>query len=284
MLTWKSKVMKKEIKNQLRKGLTFFSLSVFLLVGSCFEIKYIIQPDAVEPNSSFNVKLCVQISDFNRSDPESCHGVFGILLPEGWAVKDSIEYSLDLEDPYVRMEGVYCYNDTIVSFLDTCFGECPSGYYWWAAKSSGEVTLILRDSAYINITVLTDSKRGEFKTKYIVGDDSQNDKLKSNDPVGIVDESDFIAIQVVATDVKNTWQNEAWEVYPNPSHGELFLQQNDLSGDVTMHIYDLNGKLQKSAVLWESLTRVDLNSLSKGTYLVALEKHGKMKTQKLIIL
>jgi len=275
--------MKKEFRKQFRKRLIFFSLGIFLLTGGCFEIKYVIQPDTVEPNSSFNVKLCVEISDYTRDDPEITHGVIGIMLPEGWTVEDSIEYSIDPGDPYTSLSGFFSYNDTIVSFLDTCYGECPTGYYWWAAKSSGEISLILRDSAFVNITILTDSQVGEFKTKYIVGDDSHYAKTKSNNPVGIVDESDLISIQVVVTDVKNTSQNEAWKIYPNPSNGELFIQQNDLSGDVVMRIYDLNGTLQKSAILFDDLSTLHLDDFPKGAYIVSLQKKGEIKTKKIII-
>ena len=50
-----------------------------------------------------------------------------------------------------------------------------------------------------------------------------------------------------------------------------------------MRVYDLNGRIQKSDILRESLNSVDLSALSKGTYIISLENHGEVKTKRLII-
>ncbi len=62
----------------------------------------------------------------------------------------------------------------------------------------------------------------------------------------------------------NSFEADVLTVYPNPSHGEIFIG-NGNSGLLSIDIYDLTGKIVLQV---ETAHRVELNSLEKGTYFV----------------
>ena len=277
--------MKKTIINisGFRNILIFTFLGVILLIAGCYTIAYVIQPGVVEPDTAFNVTLQVQPSEGDWGDHFSSYGVLGILLPEGWTVQDSIQYVLDFQEEFDTVSGYLCYNDTVASFLDSSLSQSPNGYYWWGAKSIDVINLFAFKEGFIQITLMTDSVVGDFNLRYFLGDYSDNYKKNPDDPFGIKDSTEFLSIKVDRLNAIKTWQNEDWKVFPNPSDGVVFIEQQGVDADVTMRIFDLNGKLQKSAVLLKSLSRVDLGDCPKGTYIVSLEKKGEIKTQKIII-
>ena len=268
--------------NGIRKILIVFTLSIFLIVGGCYEISYIIQPDVVSPNSAFNVKICVQLTQgYEPTDYFPGYGILGILLPEGWTVKDSAEY---LNNGLNNQDGFLCYDESVVSFLESNADQPPAGYYWWGAKSTDQIDIAHMDSGLVNLTILTNENTGRFITKFIVGDDVDYNKVSPEDPFGIVEESTLLPIKVDITQLAaNSWKNEEWKVYPNPSNGKIFIQHEHFTDNVTLKIYDLNGILHKSEVLLKSLNCIDLSSVSKGTYIISLEKQGEIKTKKIII-
>jgi len=272
------------MKNLINNKLIFICLGLILFISGCYTIAYVIQPSVIDPESAFNVTICVHpVLDEYRDDYLPNYGILGILLPEGWTVVDSVKYTLNMEEPYDPQSGFFTYNDSVVSFLDSSFSKSPTGYYWWGAKTFEQISLLTLDEGFVYISILPDSTVGEFNLKYALGDDSEYYKIKPEDPFGIRDSTELLPIEVVLSDVSISRQNDEWKVYPNPSNGEIFVQQSNMIGEVTMKLYDLNGKLQKSAVLKESLSRLDLNDISKGTYVISLEKEGKIKTKKLIV-
>ncbi|WP_167604930.1 T9SS type A sorting domain-containing protein [Maribellus sediminis] len=275
--------MKKSFTNnkRLRKHL-IICLGIILFISGCYKIAYIIQPTQVNPESTFNVTICIEPDyDGERDDYFPSYGILGILLPEGWTVEDSIEYVINWQDS--SLGGFILQNDGVDVFLDSIYAPREPGYYWWGAKSIDVMTLFGMEDGFIYIKISTDSVLGDFKLRYFLGDTDKYYKRNSEDPFGIKDSSDFMPIKVDLSDGVKSWSQVEWNVYPNPSNGEVFVQQDDLSGDVTLKVYDLNGRLQKSTVLCESLSRVDLSTLSKGTYIISLEKKGDLKTKKIII-
>ncbi len=272
------------MKNLVNNKLVFISLGLILFISGCYTIAYIIQPNSVYPDSAFNVTICIHPSDEGlRGDGSSAYGILGIQLPVGWTVLDTVEYFLSVQEPYEPMSGYLLYNDSVVSFLDTSFSQSPPGYYWWGAQSFEEVNLLTLDEGFIYINIMPDSVLGEFSLKYVLGDDGIYYKRKPEDLFGIRDSTELMPIQVVISDVVNLREDVEWTVYPNPSDGEIFVQQGDFNGDAILKIYDMNGKLLKSTLLRESLSRVDLSDISQGAYIISLEKKDQIKTKKLII-
>ncbi|WP_167615960.1 T9SS type A sorting domain-containing protein [Maribellus sediminis] len=277
--------MKKSFTNnkRLRKHL-IICLGIILFISGCYKIAYIIQPTQVNPESAFNVTVCIEPSpDAGRDDFSPSYGVLGIMLPKGWTVLDSIKYTLNLQEPYSSSSGFLFYNDSVASFLDSVYDTGSSEYYWWGAKSEYKMSLITLEEGFVYITIITDSVIGEFNLKYALGDDGPYSSITPKAPYVFTDRTGLMPISVDYGSAVKSWSQVKWNVYPNPSNGEVFVTQDDLSGDVTLKVYDLNGKLQKSTVLSESLSRVDLSTLSKGTYIISLEKKGEIKTKKIII-
>lgn len=266
----------------IRSSLIVFFLGIILITGGCYLIDYIVQPAVVRPNSAFNVKIAIKPDVENTEDYESGTGILGIILPEGWIVKDSIAYSVSGSGS--DQVGVFCSDAGVVSFLNSYATQPPSGYRWWGAKSNDVIDLRNYKSGVVNLTILTNEKLGQFKTKYILGDDNDWNKQKLEDQFTIMAQSDFMPITVDFTEsTVNSWINEVWEVYPNPSEGQIYIRQASLTDGIVMKVYDLNGKLQKSGVLRESLNSVDLSFLSKGMYIISLEKDGEVKSKQLVI-
>jgi hypothetical protein len=271
-------------QKKIRDALIVFALSIFLMFGGCYTIAYIIQPDVVSPNSAFDVKICVRLSgDYEDSDYFPAYGFLGILLPEGWTVKDSVKYTEKMYQS-TNKDGYFRYNDDAVYFLKNYVSSPPEGYYWWGAKTIEKLDIASLDSGFIHLTIFTDDKAGQFNTKYILGDDTDWNKMIIGDLFGKVTESDLIPVKSgTVTHATTSWKNEEWKLYPNPSNGQIFIKQPNFSDEVIMKIYDLYGRLQKSEILHESLTRIDLSTFSKGTYIVSIEKQGETKTQKITI-
>jgi hypothetical protein len=66
--------------------------------------------------------------------------------------------------------------------------------------------------------------------------------------------NEFIPIRVDITDHSGTSRvNEERQLFPHPSRGQVCIRQESVSEEITMNIYDLNGRLQKSDILRESL-------------------------------
>jgi hypothetical protein len=265
----------------IRNSLIAFLLGLFLIVGGCYTIKYVIQPTIVRPESTFNVKIVLESPDGeNTEEYESGFGILGILLPEGWTATDSIPYSIE----GTNQKGVFCFNAGVVSFLNSYAITTPPEYHWWGAKSRDMINLANFDTGYVNITILTNEKLGTFKTKYVFGDDNEWNRQRIEDPYAIMTSSDYIPIKVDITEYTGiTWENEEWEVYPNPSKGQVYIRVANLSDRIVMKVYDLNGRIQKSEVLRESLNYVDLSALSKGIYIISLDKKGEIKTKRMVI-
>ena len=268
---------------RVRNSLVLFFLGIFLVVGGCYTIKYVIQPDVVAPNSSFDVKIVAKQTESGEPDPEfeNGYGIMGILLPDGWIVKDSIPYS----GFGVNQQGYFYNNSGVEAFLKK-YETPPTGYHWWGAKSNYVIYIADLDTGFVNLTIFTNDKTGEFKTKYVFGDDNEWRKSSLENLYTIMSpRSDFIPITVesLSSHSGDTWISEDWEVYPNPSNGQITIRQGNFYDSVVMKVYDLNGRVQKSEILRESITQVNLVNLSKGTYILSLDKKGEVKTKRIII-
>jgi hypothetical protein len=70
-------------------------------------------------------------------------------------------------------------------------------------------------------------------------------------------------------------------VYPNPFTGEINIE-NSLANSVRFRIYNSTGQMVYSSVTNESKTRVNLNSLGKGTYFLILNSGNNEQSFKLL--
>jgi hypothetical protein len=267
---------------RIRNTLIILILGIFMMGGSCYEINCIDQPTEVQVTDFFDTKIVIVPKDDmlnNRGWGEdlTANGIIGILLPDGWKVKDSIEYSEMENCPECFL--IFC--SEVVSFLNNYKDiTVPAGYHWWGAISNYKLDGETFSGVSVNITIRTGKKDGNYNLQYVFGDTSP---WNGADPYSIVTKSEFNPTISLTSHSSTSWKNEDWEVYPNPSKGQIYIRQGNISEEVLMKVYDLNGKIHKSDVLRENLNYVDLSSLSMGVYIVSLENQGEVKTKQLII-
>lgn len=154
--------------------------SLFLLSG-CYEFESINQPDYANPNSTFDVPITVKIE-------EGAHDItpyFGILLPNGWSVGDSISYSGSLDGTLIYSSE---YSDSM-EIKD----PAPNGYYWWV--SVGNYGNADEGTCSFTPQIKTDDQTGLFNINYMIGYDDEINSCRSNDhPIWIWMEPPHISV------------------------------------------------------------------------------------------
>lgn len=266
-------------KKNLRRGIAVLFLGIILITVGCYEWKSILQPETANPNSSFVVKMNLQrpATEDPSADTISAYAYLGIILPDGWTVKDTILFEKLGQDASQTVKDTLVFNAQHVAKLTADTMKVPAGYHWWAGKTLRPVEMLGFTTASLEATILTSATLGTFRLKYVMGDD---EGALPRFPYSTRAISNFIPITIQnSSGIKNLWQQESWQVYPNPSYGSVFIEQSELKGAVKMKVYDLNGKVLKQEVLRQNNTEVSLQSLPKGNYIIALEKNGVIKSR-----
>ncbi len=267
---------------KIRKILITFSFGIFLIAGGCYTIKYVVQPDIVAPNSAFNVKIVIRADEnLDPADFWPACGYLGILLPDGWKVKDSIPYSKASGN--INHEGIFYYHASVTSFLKSNVEPPPAGYHWWGAISNDIIQLYYSDTGFVNLTITTDAKVGQFKIKYVFGDDTDWNKQKNTDLFGIVTESEFIPIKVdLVQKSEVNLKNEELEVYPNPATDAVTFSWNNKYNQLNLKIYQINGTCVIDRKI-SSQENIPVKNLQKGMYLYKISNGNQLiKSGKLI--
>jgi uncharacterized protein YceK len=268
-----------------RNIIVALTFAVFLIASGCYTIAYIIQSTGITPNSTFDVKLCIKSNEkWGYDDYVIGYGILGILLPEGWTVKDSVPFFKAAHiNSYVE-EGFLCYNNDVVSFLRYSLSSPPEGYYWWGAKSINEIDLAYFDSGYVHVTFKTDEKIGEFNLKYFLGDDNVWNKSSNNDLFTIITQSEFIPVKVGITQNSEPIQADMeWKLYPNPATNQVTFVWSQKYELLNLKLYQINGNCVLHREIFSNET-VSLENLPKGVYLYKLsDRKLILNTGKLVI-
>tara|TARA_B000000475_G_C15640844_1_gene301523 strand:- start:177 stop:467 length:291 start_codon:yes stop_codon:yes gene_type:complete len=74
-----------------------------------------------------------------------------------------------------------------------------------------------------------------------------------------------------------------FKISPNPNNGEFEINLSYIRENTSIEILDLNGKLVYQTRLNNKSHSININSISRGIYLISLIENGKRKTKKLII-
>ena len=130
--------------------------TIFLLI-SCWSFLSIDQPDLADPNSTFDVPITVALTPEDGSG----RGYFGIRLPIGWTVQDSISFTGVLN-------GIFVYSSQLSDSMEL-FENSPNGYHWWIGVSDSVHNL---PEGNISFTpqITTDEQSGIFFIDYIISD------------------------------------------------------------------------------------------------------------------
>ena len=272
-----------------------------LFVFGCYEFKWIDQPTEGTKNSTFEVNIVVAEDDDDSNDytDESGDladnkGLFGVLIPEGWAIKDSIQVRVESADSLQNSDGVWEYA-TMDHSADYLFvhdagqtqmlidssATLPPGYTWWGAKTNENVDLAFFDSLYFTVQVMTDDQLGEFFLQYALGDEDDPVGRSPYDPETLTDP---MSITISAGVGMNRFLTDAsLSVYPNPSYGYLNIQLAEYNGNpVDLMMYDLGGRQVMSRQLTNAQTTLDVMDLKSGVYVVRLESEGETLTRRFV--
>ena len=108
-----------KMKHFVKSGCIFFLITLVFFFVACYDFEFVIQPDIAQLNSTFEVQIGVSIDSLEEGGIPH----FGILLPVGWSVKDSIKYIGDVN-------GMFVFSQIMSDSLEILEPSLP-GYYWW---------------------------------------------------------------------------------------------------------------------------------------------------------
>ena len=289
----------------LKKALTrkegwliLLTLAVLLVFG-CYEFRSINQPTEAYSNSSFDVPIVMQPDQDEENNYEGpgnqAIGIFGVLLPEGWIVEDSIAYNVVSADSTQNDDGVWVqapedysnsgfiiFDEDWAAALTASPSAPPPGYYWWGGLTNAEVVLDFFDSLSYTVTILTDDQIGEFALRYSCGDVG----VAAREPYDIDVISNPMPITITeATSIKpSSLIDGNIELYPNPSYGLVNLNIKDMNNqNASLLIYDMQGRTILSETLDRQDNRLDLSAYNAGAYMLRLTVGEEVVTRKFIL-
>jgi len=66
--------------------------------------------------------------------------------------------------------------------------------------------------------------------------------------------------------------SEIYTVYPNPASDMITVSLHGIRGDVSLKIYDVQGRLVKDEFLYNLDTQIDVSDLAKGVYIISVDE------------
>jgi len=134
-------------------------------LSGCWDFLTIGQPEFADPNSSFDVPITVSLTAADTSDEGNTEsdkrGYFGIRLPLGWSVHDSIYFS-------GVINGLFTYSKDYSDSLEVYDKSAP-GYSWWAGISDS-IDHLPDGNISFTARITTDNQSGVFLIDYILTD------------------------------------------------------------------------------------------------------------------
>ena len=263
------------------KGSLIVIFAATLFFTGCYEWRNIFQPTEVAINSFFNVWLSAQDdgnpdNDWTNPDLHDI-GLFGVMLPVGWSVQDSIPYFIKTSEAGYDNNGILLYN---AAHSQTLTDSIPpaAGYFWWGAKTNGEASMVYFDSLYIEPVIFTDGQIGTFYLRYAIGDEDYWDRNPADDV------SDPIEITTVSVDVSEMLSSANIKVFPNPASEQLNIHFNEYQNNIIeMSILDMTGRTLLANKLLNQQNRVQLTNFAKGTYFLKLQTGSERSIHKFVV-
>ncbi len=264
------------------KGLVIAFVFSTLFFAGCYEWRNIFQPDSATINSYFDVFVSAQDDgnpDNDWTNPDLInYGLFGVMLPDGWTVQDSIPFTIVCTDPEYTNSGILVYSEARSQTLEDSIPS-PTGYYWWGSATSSEASMIYFDSLYFSPRIYTGSQPGDYFLRYAIGDVDYWDRNPADDV------SDPIPITLIDnTGVEELLIESNVSLYPNPATSKLNIKFEDYGSEfIEMEIVDLTGKVVKRERLTDNYSAVSLDGLEKGIYFVKLTVGETSHSHKILV-
>ena len=254
-------------------------LAIFL--AGCYEFTYVGQPTEAHTNSTFDVPLIAHEddggNDWTVSDLQDI-GLFGVMIPEGWSVKDSIFFTIISTDAQYNNDGYLVYDADNSQMLEDSIPSMD-GYFWWGAVTSEEADMSYFDSLYFTPQIITDGQVGTFYLRYAIGDKDYWDRYPADDV------TDPQPIEITsAAGVNEINSGNKMMIFPNPSDGNIVVSLKQEPHNLNINVYNMLGELVFQSQNVNNKNIFNLSALTKGIYFVNLQKNNTViNTQKLIL-
>ncbi|WP_137305415.1 right-handed parallel beta-helix repeat-containing protein [Lentimicrobium saccharophilum] len=138
-----------------------YGLILMLFFTACYEFSFVNQPGSAEINSTFQVQISAYTTD---GDGQYYTPYFGVKLPEGWQVDDSIVFS------YGTTIGWFVHSDSLSQAM-SAIDPPPPGYFWWVGQVIDLVLYNYGDTYLLNPVIHTGDQTGNFSLDYMLGHD-----------------------------------------------------------------------------------------------------------------
>jgi hypothetical protein len=193
---------------------------IVLLIAGCYEFDFVIQPSSAEKNSSFEVRVSIT-TDYDGNGNYYIP-YFGIRLPVGWTVQDSIEFSY-----FAGLgTGVLTYSDSLAQEMNL-LDPPKTGYYWWVAEGQENVPYTPNDTFLFNPVITTDSSTGTFFLDYMAGDNYDGWGSGLN---RIRSDRHYIGVDLIAHAVVTSFNDQG------PGSLREALRMVDFDGTITFNV------------------------------------------------
>lgn len=266
---------------------TLFVISMVLI--GCYEFRTINQPSEGYTNSYFDVPIVAQrdkdpgLDDASWASAGADIGLFGVQIPDGWTVNDSISYTIVSKNASLTNTGYLVYNEGHSKTLQDSL-PAPTGYHWWGAITDRMADMTEFDSLYFTPRIKTDGKTGTFFLRYAIGDRNYWDRNPAdqyNYGGGLSDPTSInITSNVGLTDLLS---KSNVSMYPNPTRGMLHINLGEYKSQVIkMNVYNAKGQVVLNREILKKSSDFDLSSLPQGVYIVEL-KNGVNKSSSRIV-
>ncbi len=194
--------------------------------------------------------------------------------------------AINPENSYIYHNRASLYND--LARYDLACSDLQKSIekqYTWLIDSS----LVLMKNKYcpqinLNRKVLINSYRGNEKKlsnrSFIELIDSQVDKIQINES-----SANSFEVKIPNEKPELSSPQNAFNFYPNPSTGVFTVERLAWEKEnLTLRVFDLQGKLVKTQDLTDEKTILDLGSLTNGTYVaMVLNSTSVLATKKLVV-
>lgn len=222
--------------------------------------------------------------------PQGAYSSINIISPP---VTDSNTYTLNNDSaPYLPQEASWTYTDSVpTDFYSEKLGSVQvlsngsmlicSGYTgtFFEIDSTKNIVWkytnpISHDSAVEQGTVPTGN--AVFRCTFIEPDfpGLASEDLTPGNPLEL-DPLNPSICDTVSTGLDNISEKPKFSVFPNPAHNYLDIAISPFQGDLTLNVFDFEGRLLFESKIESPKFTIDLSKYPMGLYLLCIKKYGR---------
>jgi hypothetical protein len=265
-------------------------LLVVILVAGCYKFRSIKQPTTGFTESYFDVPIVVErdadpgLDDAMWANVLKNIGLFGVMIPDGWTVKDSIPYTIICKDASLNNTGYLIYDEGHSKTLQDSLAA-PEGYHWWGAITDRTAELTQLDSLYFSPRISTDSKVGKFNLRYAVGDRDYWDRNPADQYNYGGGLSDPMEIDIsLNSGIQEILNKANINIFPNPASDELHINLAGYKSEIIrMNILDMRGRVVMAREILQRDNSFDISGLTNGVYIIELRNSNYKSSHRIMV-